>query len=125
VVQQAAIALNALEGIVGRGVALLVETKVVLVGLFVLELLNVSPDDDADVELEEETENANDGECNLSTRVEQRATRNLFEVLVVTLNQRALGEHEVERERSQADGEEEAEPDENRISLDHATVSNY
>ena len=46
-VQQAVPALDALEGIVGR--ALLVETKVVLVGLFVLELVNISPDNDADV----------------------------------------------------------------------------
>lgn len=51
VVQQATIALNALEGIVGCRALLLVmvETEVVLVGLFVLELLNVSLDDDADV----------------------------------------------------------------------------
>jgi len=47
VVQQAIPALDALEGIVGC--ALLVETKVVLVGLFVLELVNVSPDNDTDV----------------------------------------------------------------------------
>ena len=46
-VQQASIALDTLEGIVGC--ALLVETEVVLVGLFVLELLNVSPDNDTDI----------------------------------------------------------------------------
>lgn len=40
-------ALNVLEGIVGS--LLVVETKVILVGLFVLELLDVSPDDDTDV----------------------------------------------------------------------------
>lgn len=46
-VQQAMIALEALEGIVGRGVpVVLVETEVVLVGLLFLELINVSPDDD-------------------------------------------------------------------------------
>ena len=45
-------ALDALEGIVGRvalRVALLVEAEVVLIGLFVLELLNVSFDNDADI----------------------------------------------------------------------------
>ena len=47
VIQQAVPALDALERIVG--LILLVEAKVVLVGLFVLELLNVSLDDDADV----------------------------------------------------------------------------
>jgi hypothetical protein len=47
-VQQATPRLNALEGIV-RGVILLVEAKVVLVGLLVLELLDVSLNDDADV----------------------------------------------------------------------------
>jgi len=46
-VQQAVLALDALERIVGR--ALLIATKVVLVGLFVLELVNVSPDNDTDV----------------------------------------------------------------------------
>ena len=49
VVQQAVLALDALEGIVGRALALLVEAKVVLVCLFILELLDVSPDNYADV----------------------------------------------------------------------------
>ena len=49
VVQQAVLALDALEGIVGRALALLTETKVVLVCLFILELLDVSPNNDADV----------------------------------------------------------------------------
>ena len=47
VVQQAVPALDALEGVVG--LVVLVEAKVVLVGLFVLELLNVSPDNDTDI----------------------------------------------------------------------------
>jgi len=47
-VQQSATALDALEGIVRR-VALLVKTKVVLICLFILELLDISPDDDADI----------------------------------------------------------------------------
>ena len=47
VVQQAVPALDALEGIVG--LVVLVEAKVVLVGLFILELINVSPNDDTDV----------------------------------------------------------------------------
>ena len=47
VVQQAVPALDALEGIVG--LVVLVEAKVVLVGLFILELNNVSPNDDTDV----------------------------------------------------------------------------
>jgi hypothetical protein len=46
-VQQSSIALDALEGIVGR--ALLVEAEVVPVGLFVLELIDVSSDDNADI----------------------------------------------------------------------------
>lgn len=50
VVQQATIAIDALEGIVGCRILLVtVETEVVLVGLFVLELVNVSSDDDTDV----------------------------------------------------------------------------
>ena len=47
-VQQAAPRLDALEGIVG-GVILLVEAKVVLVCLLVLELLDVSLNDDTNV----------------------------------------------------------------------------
>lgn len=47
VVQQTILTLDALEGIVGF--ALVVEAKVVLVGLFVLELLNISPDDDTNI----------------------------------------------------------------------------
>ena len=46
-VQQPAIALEALEGIIGC--LFLVDTKVVLVDLFVLELINISPDDDTDI----------------------------------------------------------------------------
>lgn len=46
-VQQASVALDALEGIV-RG-ALLVEAKVVPVGLLVLELVDVSSDDNTDI----------------------------------------------------------------------------
>jgi hypothetical protein len=47
-VQQAPVALDALEGIV-RQVVPLVEPKVFLVGLLVLELLDISPDNDADI----------------------------------------------------------------------------
>jgi len=49
--QQTAIAVDALEGIVGRVVLVgaLVETEVVPVDLFVFELINVSPDDDTDI----------------------------------------------------------------------------
>jgi len=122
-VQQAAIALDALEGIVGR--ALLVETKVVLVCLFFLELLDVLLDNDTDIELEEKAKNGTENEADLSARVEHRATSDFVEVLVVTLDQGTLGEHEVERESSQAEREEEADPDENRVDLDHATVSNH
>lgn len=46
-VQQASVALDALEWIVCR--VLLVETKVVLVGLLVLKLIDVSSDDDTDI----------------------------------------------------------------------------
>ena len=76
-------------------------------------------------ELEEETDNVADDKADLSAGGEHRATRDLVEVIVVTLNQRALGEHEVERESSQAEREEEAQPDEERVGLDHATVSNH
>jgi len=65
-VQQAAPALDALEGIV-RGILLLVETEVVLVGLFVLELFDVSPNNDTDIELEEKANNVADDKTNLST----------------------------------------------------------
>jgi len=102
-----------------------VETEVVLVRLFVLELVDVSPDDDTNVEMEEETDNVPDDEPDFSTRRENRATRNLGVVLIITLNQRALGKDEVERERSQRKRRKEAHPDENRVGLDHATVSNH
>ena len=46
-------------------------------------------------ELEEKTDDAASDETNLSTRIEHRATSNLFEVLVQTLDQRALREDEV------------------------------
>jgi len=121
--QQAVPVLDALEGIVGR--ALLVETKVVLVGLFVLELINVSPDNDTDVKLEEKTNDAADDQANLSARVEYFTTIDFVEILVVTLNQRALGKRDIARECGQAEGEEETEPDEERVGLDHATVSNH
>jgi len=75
--------------------------------------------------LEEKTNDAADDQANLSTRVEYFATINLVEILVVTLNQRALGERDIARERGQSEGEEEAEPDEERVGLDHATVSNH
>jgi hypothetical protein len=116
-------ALDVLERIVGS--LLLVETKVVLVDLFVLELLDVSPDNNTDVELDEKTENVSDDETNLSTLSEHRATRNLLKVAIVALNQGALGKHEVECECGQGDREEEADPDETRVCLDHATVPNH
>ena len=49
--QQAAIAVDTLEGIVGCTVLVgaPVETEVVPVGLFVLELIDISPDDDTDI----------------------------------------------------------------------------
>jgi len=107
VVQQATIAIDALEGIVGRRVprVLLIETEVVLVRLFVLELLNVSSDDDANIELDEKCNNVADDETSLFTRGEHRVTSSFFEVLVVAPKQGALGEHEVERESSQSEGE--------------------
>ena len=37
----------------------------------------------------------------------------------------AVGEHEVGRENGQGEGEQEADPDENRVGLDHAAVSNH
>jgi len=124
-VQQAAPALDALEGIVRRVVLVLVESEVVLVGLFILELFDVSPDDDTDIELEEKTDNVADDETNLPVRGEHRATRDLIEAVVVALDHRALGKHDVEGESGQGDREEEADPDEDRVGLDHATVSNH
>jgi len=122
-VQQATSGLDALEGIVGS--ILLVETEVVLVGLFVLELHDVSFDDDTDVQLEEKSNNVGDDETDFSAGAKHCTARNLIEVLVETLNQRALGKHEVEREPSQAEREEEAEPDEEGVGFDHAAVSNH
>lgn len=120
-VQQASVALDALEWIV-RGV-LLVETEIVLVGLFVLQLLDISPNNDTDIEMEEKANNVTDDKSNLSTSVEDRATGNFVVVAIVALNQRALGEDEVERESRQRERGKEAYPNENRIGLDHATVS--
>ena len=76
-------------------------------------------------ELDEKTENVSDDETDLSTLSEHRATRNLLKVIIVALNQGALGEHEVERECGQGEREEEGDPDESRVCLDHATVSNH
>jgi len=101
--QQAAVAVDALEGIVGC--ALLVETEVVLVGLFVLKLLNVSPNDDTDIELDEKADDVADDETNLFAPAEHRTTSDLLEVLVIALNQGALREHEVEGESSQSERE--------------------
>jgi len=120
-VQQASIALDALEGIVRR--ALLVEAEVVPVGLFVIELVDVSSDDNADIEMEEESDDVADDKTDLSTRAENRATRNLVVVTIVTLNQRALGKDEVEGECGQGERGEEANPNEDRVGFDHATVS--
>ena len=75
--------------------------------------------------MEEETNDVADNEGDLSTRVEDRATRDLIVVAIVTLNQRALGEDEVERESGQGERGEEAHPNENRVGLDHATVSDH
>jgi len=102
-----------------------VHAEVVLVDLFILELVNISPDDYTDVEIDEKTDDVADEETDLSSRAEYRTTRNLLEVLVVALNQVTLGEHEVGRENSQCKGEQEADPDENRVGFDHAAVSNH
>lgn len=75
--------------------------------------------------LDEESENVSNDERDLSTRIEHRATSNLFQVFIQALDQGALGEHEVEHESSQAEREEEADPDESRVCPDHATVSDY
>jgi hypothetical protein len=75
--------------------------------------------------MEEETNDVADNEGNLSTRAEDRATRDLIVVAIVTLDQRALGEDEVECECGQGERGEEAHPDENRVGLDHATVSDH
>jgi len=101
--QQAAVAVDALEGIVGC--ALLVETEVVLVGLFVLKLLNISPNDDTDIELDEKADDVADDETNLFAPAEHRTASDLLEVLVIALNQGALREHEVEGESSQSERE--------------------
>jgi hypothetical protein len=124
----------------------LVHAEVVLVDLFVLELVNISPDDYTDVwwrerkirwisdwrrcgnvltEIDEKADDIADEETDLSARAEYRTARNLVEVLVVALDQAALGEHEVGREDGQGEGEQEADPDENRVGLDHAAVSNH
>lgn len=76
-------------------------------------------------EIDEKTDDVADEETDLSTRAEYRTARNFLEVLVVALNQVALGEHEVGRENGQGEGEQEADPDENRVGLDHAAVSNH
>lgn len=75
--------------------------------------------------MEEEANNVTDDEANLSTSVEDRATRNFVVAAIVTLDQRALGEDEVERECRQRDRGEEAYPNENRVCFDHATVSDH
>lgn len=48
-VQQASVALDALEWIVRLVLLVLVETEIVPVGLFVLQLLDVSPNNDTDI----------------------------------------------------------------------------
>jgi len=75
--------------------------------------------------MEEETDDVADNEANLSTRAENRATRDLIVAAIVTLDQRALGEDEVECECGQGERGEEAQPNENRVGLDHATVSDH
>lgn len=107
-VQQASVALDALEWIVRRVLVLLVETEIVLVGLFVLQLFDISPNNDTYIEMEEKANNVTDDKANLSTRVEDRATGNFVVVAIETLNQRALGEDEVERECRQCERGEEA-----------------
>lgn len=76
-------------------------------------------------EIDEKTDDIANEESDLSSRTEYRTTRNLLEILVVALNQATLGEHEVGRENGQGEGEQEADPDENRVGLDHAAVSNH
>jgi len=122
-IQQAPVALDALEGIVG--LAILVETEVVLVGLFVFELVHVPSDNNADIEMEEEANHVANDETDFSARAEDRTTRDLVVVAVVTLNQRALGEDEVECKSGQGQRREEAQPNENRVGFDHATVSDH
>jgi len=93
--------------------------------LFVLELVDVSPDDDADIEMEEEANNVADDETDFSTRTENRATRDLVVAAVVTLDQRALGEDDVECKCSQGEREEEAHPNEGRVGFNHTAVSGH
>jgi len=102
-----------------------VESEFVFVGLFVLELVNVSPDDDADIEMEEKTNDVDDDEPDLPTSAENRAASNFLAVAIDALDQRALGEDEVERECSQTQRGEEAHPNEDGVSLNHTTVSDY
>lgn len=75
--------------------------------------------------MEEEANNVANDETDFSTRAEDRAARDLVVVAVVTLNQRALGEDEVECKSGQGQRREEADPNENRVGFDHATVSDH
>jgi hypothetical protein len=76
-------------------------------------------------EVEEETNDITDNETDLPTRAEDRTTRDFVATAVVAIDQRALGEDEVEGKDGQREGGEEAQPDENRVGLDHAPVSDH
>jgi len=75
--------------------------------------------------MDEKTNDVDDDETDFSTRTENRVARDLVVVLIVALNQRALGEDEIEREHGQGERGEEAHPNENRVGFDHAAVSNH
>ena len=73
--------------------------------------------------MEEETNDVADDENDLPTGGENRTTSNFVAAAIVALNQRALGEYEVECECGQSQRGEEAHPNEDRVSLNHTTVS--
>ena len=75
--------------------------------------------------MEEESDDIADDETDFSTGAENGAARNLVVAAVVTLDYRALGEDEVEGECGQGERGEEADPNENRVGFDHATVSDH
>lgn len=64
-------------------------------------------------EMEEEANDVADDETDFSACAEKRATGDLIATAVLTLNQRALGEDEVECESGQNERGEEADPNEN------------
>ena len=75
--------------------------------------------------MEEEANDVAEDETDFSASAENRATRDLVVVAIVTLNQSALGEDEVEGKCGQGERGEEANPDKNRVGFDHATVSDH